>query len=248
VTESADEDVGRLDIAVNDARAVRGVQRGGDFDAERQQLFHFQTGMPGEALPQRGSLQILHGDEGAAILLADVVNGADVWMIQRGRGASLALEPAQRLAVVGQVVCQELENYGATEPRVLRSVDHTHSASAKLLDDAVVGERLADQGISALRHDGVLSGDRQRGQLDGRTLQKVFRVRFGVEQRSNPAFERLVTGAGVPQKRVALRHRALQYGLEQVIELFPVIQVHRRFHRTARDKARSWRCSSRVSP
>ena len=33
----ADEDVGGLDVAVNDARAVRGIQRVGDFDAERQQ-------------------------------------------------------------------------------------------------------------------------------------------------------------------------------------------------------------------
>ena len=35
----------------------------------------------------------------------------------------------------------------------------------------------------------------------------------------------------LPEKRVALLQRTLQHGLEQVIELFPVIQVHRRFHR-----------------
>ena len=51
----ADEDVGGLDIAVNDAGAVRGIQRVGDFDAERQQRVHLQTAMLGDSLLQRAS-------------------------------------------------------------------------------------------------------------------------------------------------------------------------------------------------
>src|SRR6185436_18801946 len=88
----ADENFGGLDITVNDAGAVRRIQRVGDFDAERQQRVHLQTAMLEDFLLQRGALQILHGDEGATVLLADVVNGADVGMILRGGGASLALE------------------------------------------------------------------------------------------------------------------------------------------------------------
>ena len=61
--------------------------------------------------------------------------------------------------------------------------------------------------------------------------RKLFRVRFRAEQSADPAFQRLVARAGVPEKRVALLERTLQHGLEQVIELFPAIQVHRRFHR-----------------
>ena len=88
-------------------------------------------------------------------------------MIQRGRGASLALEPAQRLTVAGQVVGQELERDEAMEPGVFRFVDDAHSAAAKLLDDAVVGEGLADQGIGALRRV-VGSG---RGRATARPLR-----------------------------------------------------------------------------
>ena len=157
----ADEDVGGLDIAVNDACAVRGIQRIGDLDAERQHRVHLQPAMPGDCLLQRGALQILHGDEGAAVLLADVMNGADVGMIQGGRGSSLALEPAQRLPVASQFVRQELQRDEAMEPRVLRFVHHAHSAAAKLLDDAVVGEGLADQRIGALRRVvGLVAGER----------------------------------------------------------------------------------------
>ena len=112
---------------------------------------HLQTAMPGDGLPQRGALQILHGDEGVAVLLADVMNGADVGMIQRGGGPSLPLEPAQRLPVASQFVRQELQRDEATEPGVLRLVHDAHAAAAELLDDAVVGEGLADQGIGALR-------------------------------------------------------------------------------------------------
>ena len=93
----------------------------------------------------------------------------------------------------------------------------------------------------------LVVGERQRRDFDRRTLQQPIRVRRGVQERANLAFQRLVARAGLPEKRVALFGWTLQRGLEQVIELFPLIQVHRRFHRRARDKARSSRCSSRVS-
>ena len=59
----------------------------------------------------------------------------------------------------------------------------------------------------------------------------MLRFGFRAQQGADLAFQRLVTRAGVPEKRVALLERTLEHGLEQAIELFPVIQVHRRFHR-----------------
>ena len=77
---------------MNDAGGVRGIQCVGDLDPERQEQLEIDPRPPGDALLQRGALQILHHDERAAVLLADVVNGADVGMIQRGRGSGLALK------------------------------------------------------------------------------------------------------------------------------------------------------------
>jgi CheY-like chemotaxis protein len=51
---------------------------------------------------------------------------------------------AEGLCVVGEFVGQELQGDVATELEVFRFVDHTHTATADLAEDAVVGNRLTD--------------------------------------------------------------------------------------------------------
>ena len=53
-------------------------------------------------------VQKLHGDERLAVLLANVVNGADVGMIQSGSRLSFALETGQGLRVAGNFVEAEI--------------------------------------------------------------------------------------------------------------------------------------------
>jgi hypothetical protein len=77
-------------------------------------------------------------------------------MIECGSGSSLLLEPAQRGWVVCEVLRQELESHKATQPSVFCFINHAHAADTKLLDDAVMRERLADQGIGALRNVSAL--------------------------------------------------------------------------------------------
>ena len=103
VAATADEDVRRLDVAVDDAGVVRGVERIGDFDAERQHRVQRQAAALGDSLLQRDAFQVLHDDEGAAVLLADVVNRADVGVVQRRRGSGLAAEAIQRVRVAQPV-------------------------------------------------------------------------------------------------------------------------------------------------
>ena len=81
-----------------------------------------------------------------------------------------------------------------------------------------------------------------------RAFQEILRRRLRVQQCSNLSLQRLVARTGVPEKRVALLDGTLQYGLEQAIEPFPLILVHRPLARSVRDTARFWRCSSRVAP
>ena len=92
-----------------------------------------------DSLLQGLPFQQLHDDEGAAIKLGDVVNCADVRVIQSGSSARLSLKTAERQWVMSDPIRQELERHEAVQAGILGFVNHTHSATAQLLDDAVMG-------------------------------------------------------------------------------------------------------------
>ena len=60
------------------------------------------------------------------------------------------LEASESLCVLGYVVRQELEGYESVQPGVFGLVDHTHTATAEPLDDAVVGDGLTDHWAAML--------------------------------------------------------------------------------------------------
>jgi len=138
-----DEDVGGLDVAVNDPLGVRRIQSIGKLDAKLLNLLRF-NGLRGDAVFERLSFEKLHRDEGLALVLVDVVDGADVGVVEGGGGASLALEAFLCLVAGEQPLGQELERHLAAEAGVFGLVDHTHPPAAELLEDAVVRDSLAD--------------------------------------------------------------------------------------------------------
>ena len=93
---------------------------------------------------QRHAVEILHGDEGFAVLVVDFIDGADVGMIQGRGGLGFALEAAERLRVFGYIVGKELESDKAAELYVLSLVDHAHPATAELFYNAVMRDGFAD--------------------------------------------------------------------------------------------------------
>ena len=76
-------------------------------------------------------------------VLAEVVNGEDVRMRQRGDRLGLALEARERGRIGGQVRRQDLDRDLAIERRVARAVDLAHAARAERGDDLVLSERCA---------------------------------------------------------------------------------------------------------
>src|SRR5262249_54014955 len=83
-------------------------------------------------------------NEGPAILFADVEDRADVGVIQRGCGASLAPKPLERSPVSPEPLRKELESNGAIESDIFSGVDDAHSTAAEPVDDAIVRECVAD--------------------------------------------------------------------------------------------------------
>jgi hypothetical protein len=116
-----------------------------------EQFFKRQR-FPVDALLQAFAFQPLHYDEGMAVVILDVVDGADVGVIQPRRGPSLALKAVQRLAVAEQVVRNELQGHMAAEAHIFRLIDNAHASTADFPQDSIVGDCLADhEGKSAVR-------------------------------------------------------------------------------------------------
>jgi hypothetical protein len=98
-----------------------------------------------------GPLEIFHRDERFAVFLAEVVNGADVGMIERRSGLRFTLETAQRLRIAGDFVGKEFQRHEAVQARVLGFVNHTHAAAAEFFENAVMRNGLPDHWPRILR-------------------------------------------------------------------------------------------------
>ncbi len=141
-----DEDVRRLDVAMNDAFRMSRIQRIRNLDSQRQNLLGFHRSAC-NLVPQREAVQKLHSDEGLPSLLSNFIDCADIGMVEGRRRLSLSLESGQCLRVFGDIIGQELQRYESVQRYVLSLVDHTHPAVAELLDDPIVGDGLADHGL-----------------------------------------------------------------------------------------------------
>ena len=153
-----DHQIGRLDVAVDDAGFMRldeapGYLRG-DIDSrvccERSTL---------NSLLERLALVAGHGEKHLAVgRFVDLVDGADIRVIESRGCACLLHEPLLGVFVSRQIGGQKLESYRSTEPRVLGPVDNAHAAPAELVADAVVRDCLALHRDMKLMTDGVYVG------------------------------------------------------------------------------------------
>ncbi len=116
---------------------MRAVERRGDLGGVPQRVFQWQ-GALGEPRLERLPLDILHHqilrrlpgarrrDQGA-----DVVQRANVWMVQRGHGPRFAFEPLARLRVVRHVRWQDLDRHRAVQAGITRAIDLAHAAGTE---------------------------------------------------------------------------------------------------------------------
>src|SRR6202040_828950 len=93
-----DENICWLDVAMEDALRAPRVERVSHFNRDLEQRVDAQR--PGrDALLQRDALHQFHRDERYALVFVDVVDRADIRMVQRGCGPSLALEALERSGI-----------------------------------------------------------------------------------------------------------------------------------------------------
>ena len=121
---------------MHDPAAVRAVEGAGDLDAVTDRLVERQLAAL-EPVRQALALEVLHHEVLGAVLVAHVVERADVRMAQARDRARLALEPRADALVGGELVGQHLDGDPAVEPGVPRPVHLAHAAGTDRLLDLV---------------------------------------------------------------------------------------------------------------
>ena len=78
------------------------------------------------------SIHQFHRNERLAFALVDLVNRADIRMVQGGGGSGLTLKTLKRLMITREFFRQEFQGYAATQLRILGLIHHSHAATAQL--------------------------------------------------------------------------------------------------------------------
>ncbi len=97
----------------------------------------------GATIVQRFTFQVLHGEEGNAVLLTNMEQRTDLRMMERRDGARFGFESAAAVRPIDEVAQQHLDGNRAIETGVSRCIDLTHTADANQRKDFVRAESRA---------------------------------------------------------------------------------------------------------
>jgi len=88
----------------------------------------------------------LHGNEGLAFVIANLINRADIQVVKSRCGTRLALEALQRLAISRKLFGKELERNMSAELQVFGFVNYAHASATQFAQDLVMRDGAAEHG------------------------------------------------------------------------------------------------------
>src|SRR5580692_4275282 len=132
-----DEDIRWLDVAMDDALCVSCLKRVSDLDCEVQQRVDFQR-LDVNFLLQSMTFQKFHCNKGLVTGFADLVNCANVGMIEGRSSPGFAPEAFQRLRVFHQFLWQELQGHMTPEAEIFSLVNDPHPPALDSFQNAIV--------------------------------------------------------------------------------------------------------------
>ncbi len=125
-----DQDVLRLDVAVDETSLVRRADGGTDLDGNGQSALDGERSAFEDQLLEIAALDVLHDDVMTVAILANVVDADNVRMVQVGRRLGFAVETRQESLIVCASLIQHLDSHRAPQHDVLSPVDCSHAALA----------------------------------------------------------------------------------------------------------------------
>ncbi len=92
VPGGGEEDVFRLDVAMDDAARVRVLERRGDLAGDAERFVDRESSLAAEPFAKRLAFDERHGEEHASVGLSGIEEGEDVRVVEPGDGADLGEE------------------------------------------------------------------------------------------------------------------------------------------------------------
>ncbi len=139
VPVSVDQDIGRLQVAVEDSAHVSVLNGVGRLDHQGRDGA-MVVAVRGELLREVAPDDQLHAEVALTFVLADFIHGDDAGVVEKRDGLGLVLKPTQ-LGVVGQEPgLHHLEGDRPVEADLPGPVDHAHAAPPQLFLQQVVAE------------------------------------------------------------------------------------------------------------
>jgi hypothetical protein len=162
-----EQDVAGLDVAVDEAAPVRGVERRADLADDPHRALGRERPLPHDGGEQVGAVDEPHRDIELAVDLPGLVDRDHVRVVDRRSEHRFALEALAELAVAREVVGDQLQRDGPRERDLGRPV---HTAHAALAGDAVDLISREDGARHQFRHGRLISAGvsrREISRLDG---------------------------------------------------------------------------------
>src|SRR5215472_1855674 len=202
----------------------------------RQRLFH-------DALPNGVALEILHRDVTLFFMNADVINRADVGVIERRSGTRLAFETLEGDPVTDKIRGQKFERHKTVQPCVTRLVNDTHAPTTHLGDHSIVGNfrKLQERTPETVRARVGIIREQPPGNLESRGFDEIFRASVELEQGFHFTAKFLVAAALRIEKSAALWRLMCQRAVKEFLGAPPVLRGHFAL-------AYSIRAATRLSP
>src|SRR5882724_7169391 len=193
VSVRPEHDVLRLDVTMNNSRLMGGSERTGHLDSDISSFTDLHSSAH-QTLTQRLTFDQFAGDVMNRVILADLVNGQDVWMIERNDCVRFLFKPLQPLCVACKAQGQEFERGFPPRDNIGGKIDFAHPAGAYLFGNFVVTDRLADEQVSLP----ISNNSRRNGDSWG--LNEAAYSLTGSEKRFNFAAQKLIAFARPFQK------------------------------------------------
>ena len=181
-----EQDVLRLDVAMDQAGARRGVDGGGDVRRDPARVLRRELPLAIEPLPERLAGDPVHDEVEDVARLAGGVDGHDVRVSEPRDHARFGQEPLGDGAVDGEFGMDRLDRHVPGEGDVAGQEHHAHPAAAELRAQLVLG---AEGGLQARGESGAWfglghpraprEGKVVRNGRPGRPVHGLFKIHSG---------------------------------------------------------------------